>query len=124
MNIVEALARATVVHLHAPISQGAGAFTSTPGVDLSGYEGVVTAVVTTGTITGTLSLIRLQDSADNSVFADITGATAADVTTASQVRTISVDVRAIRRFLRFGATVTTGPVLMGVALVGFRKYIS
>jgi len=119
-----ALSRITPVHLHAPISQTAGAFTSTPGLDLSGYEGVVTAVVTTGAITGTLTLIRLQDSADNAAFADIAGATAVDVTTAAQVRTVSVDVRSIRRFARFGATVTTGPVLIGVAIVGFRKYMA
>jgi len=123
MDTTVGLVRITPAVIHPSVSQGAGAFLSTTGVDLQGYEGVVQAVVTTGAVTGSMSLVRLLDcDTVAGTYVDIAGATAADVTTANQVRQIPVDVRSIRRFLKYGATVTTGPILIGVTLIGFKKY--
>lgn len=125
MDITVGLSRASGAVLHPSVSQGAGAFVSATGVDLQGYEGVVTAVIVTGAITGSVSLQRLQDSdAIAGTYADIPGQVApADISTANQIRFIAQDVRSCRRFMKFAATVTTGPVLIGVALVGYKKYI-
>ena len=124
MDISVALSRIVPAVIHPAVSQGAGAFVSATGVDLQGYEGVINAVVSTGAITGTLSLQRLQDSdAIGGAYVDIAGQLAvADITTANQVRTLPQDTRSCRRFLKFAATVTTGPILMAVTLIGFKKY--
>jgi len=119
-----ALARISTALLHPPVSQGAGAFVSTTGVDLQGFLGNVSAVVSSGAVTGSMSLIRLQDSDILAgTYVDITGATATDITTANQTRAIAVDQRSVRRFLKFAATVTTGPIVVGVTLIGYKTYI-
>jgi len=109
----------TVLVLASVSAANTAAATST-GIDLTGYEGVVAMVINTGAITGTMDP-KLQDSADNSSFADIAGATAAQVSSASQTRVIAVDVRSARRYLKFVGTVVTGPVLISATLVGTKK---
>lgn len=127
MDITVGLSRASGAVVHPAVSQAAGAFVSATGVDLQGYEGVVTAVISTGAITGTgLTLARLQDSDTlGGAYVDIPGQVApADITTANQIRFIAQDVRSCRRFLKFAGTVgAAGPLLIGVSLVGFKKYI-
>jgi hypothetical protein len=104
----------------ASVSAANTAAATSAGIDLTGYEGGVAMVINTGAITGTMDP-KLQDSADNSSFADIAGATAAQVSSASQTRVIKVDVRSTRRYLKFVGTVVTGPVLISVTLVGTPK---
>lgn len=105
------------------VSAANTAAATSAGVDLAGYEGVIAVVQQTGAITGTLDG-KLQDSADNSSFADITGATTPQVTAANKVQFIAVDVRSVRRYLKYLGTVATGPVLISVVLIGFKKYYS
>lgn len=58
--------------------------------------------------TGTDVTVKLQDSADNSSFADITGAAFAQITTAPQAQRIATSNAAtVRRYVR-AVTVTTG----------------
>lgn len=121
------LARITTAVIHPSVSQAAGAFASATGLDLQGFEGVVQAVIAVGAVTGTgLVLNRLQDSDTlGGTYVDIALATAADITAANTVRSIPVDVRSVRRFLKYAGTVNAaGPVLVGVTLVGFKKYNS
>ncbi len=91
-------------------------------IDLLGYEGTVAVVITTGAITGTLDP-KLQDCATSGgSYADVSGATATQVSTADQVRVIRVDTRSVKRFIKLVGTVVTGPVLIGASLIGCKKY--
>lgn len=89
------------------------------GVDLSGYEGVVQVVQNLGGITGTFSGAKLQDSADNSTFADITGATFG--TTQNALTSVNLDVRNVRRYIRYSVNISTNPAAVSVTLTGIRK---
>ena len=93
------------------------------GVDLTGWEGLVTVAQNLGTITGSISLNKLQDSADNSAWADVAAGvqTGAFGTTASALSSVQVEVRNLRRYVRYIATVTTGPVAVSVTMTGFKK---
>jgi hypothetical protein len=92
------------------------------GVDLTGYEGAVAIVQQVGACTGSIAG-KIQDSADNSSFADVTGATFTTVAAAGpdKVQSISVDVRNVRRYVKYVGTVVTGPSLVSVVLNGFKK---
>jgi hypothetical protein len=118
-----ALARASAIIVLPAVSAANTAAATSSGIDLQGFEGNVQAVINTGAITGTMDP-KLQDcDTIGGTYADITGATAAQVSSANQVRQITVDVRSIRRFIKFVGTVVTGPVLIAVTLVGYKKYI-
>ena len=83
----------------------------------------MTAVISVGAIAGTVSLNRLQDATTvGGTYADIAGATAVDIT-ATGVSIISVDVRSIRRFIKYAAT-AGGTTLIGVTLIGYKKYMA
>lgn len=124
MDTTVGLSRITTANILPAVSAANTAAATATGIDLQGYEGVVQAVINTGAITGTMAP-KLQDcDTTGGTYADIAGATAATVSTANQTRVIPVDVRSIRRFLGFVGTVVTGPVLISVTLVGFKKYNS
>jgi hypothetical protein len=121
MSNVNVLTRNTPVVVLPSVSAANTAAATSSGIDLLGYEGLVEFLIVTGAVTGSTAP-KLQDSADNSSFADITGATATAISTADQVRSIKVDVRNVRRYIKFVGTVTTGPILIGVVMNGFKKY--
>lgn len=79
------------------------------GVDLQGYQGKLkvildTAQASAGT-TPTLD-VKIQDSADNSDFTDVSGLTFTQVTdSADLLEAIAVDTRAVRRYIRAVATI-------------------
>lgn len=102
------------------VSAANTAAATSSGVDLTAYEGVISIVVQTGAITGTLDG-KIQDSADNSSFADVTGATFTQVTAANKVAALALDTRNVRRYIKYVGTVVTGPVLISVVLNGFKK---
>ena len=114
------LAEPVVVQVLPAVSAANTAAATSSGVDLTGYDGVVAVVVNCGAITGTMDP-KIQDSADNSSFADVAGLTAAQVATASQVRVIKFQRRDVRRYIKFVGTVGTGPVLIGVTLVANKQ---
>jgi hypothetical protein len=105
-----------------PVSAANTAAATSAAIDLLEYEGVVEVLCLTGAITGTMDP-KLQDSeTSGGTYVDIVGATAAQVTTANNLRSIKIDKRSVRRFIKFVGTVVTGPVLIGVSLSGFKKY--
>jgi len=114
-----AIAVATPLWVRAAAVVAAATDNST-ALDMTGYEGVATFVWVTGAITGTMDA-KLQDSADNSSFADVTGATASQVTTANQIRSISVDVRNVRRYVRAVSVVATTSCALGVSAIVQKK---
>ena len=103
------------------VSAANTAAATTAGLDLQGYEGPVVVNVQSGAITGTLDG-KIQDSADNSTFADVTGLTHAQVTAANKNSQIIVDPKAVRRYIKYVGTVGTGPVLISIVAVGNKKY--
>lgn len=77
------------------------------GVDLQGAADVL-VVLNNGTTSGTSPTldVKIQDSADNSTFADVTGLTFTQVTAAlTNPVTLQVDPRAVRRYIRAVATI-------------------
>lgn len=116
-----ALTQNTPAIVLSAVSAANTAAATSVGVDLTGYEGVVSIVQQTGAITGLLSG-AIQDSADNSVFAAVTGATfPGSIGTANTVNAVNIDVRNVRRYIRYVGSVITGPVLVSVVLNGFKK---
>ena len=105
-----------------PVSQGAGTLNAT-GVDILDYEGVVEFVQNLGAITGSIGTNKLQHS-------DTQGGTYTDVdqggqtlgTTANAISSVKINVSEIKRWVRYTAVITTGPVLLSVTLAGFKKY--
>lgn len=76
-------------------------------LDLQGYNGQVVARLNSAAGTGTTPTldVKIQDSADNSAFADVAGLTFAQVTTAAFKDTLRIDPRAVRRYIRMVATI-------------------
>lgn len=96
------------------------------GVDLQQYSGDVAVVLDSAAGTGTSPTldVKLQDSADNSTFADITGATFTQVINAASQQKIVVNKDAARRYVRAVATIggTTPSFTFSVNAVGVKKY--
>ena len=118
-SIVELSQATPVIVLNAVSAANTAAATSS-GVDLTGNEGVCVMCVQTGAITGTLDG-AIQDSADNSSFAAVTGLTFAQVTAANKVANVAFDTRSVRRYVKYVGTVVTGPVLISVTLQVIKK---
>jgi hypothetical protein len=76
------------------------------GVDVSGYVGNIKVLLNIGTVTGTTPTldVKIQDSADNSSWADVSGYTIAQKTAAGS-DSLSVDKRAVRKYIRAVATI-------------------
>lgn len=92
------------------------------GVDLRDYEGPVVIVQNHGTSTGTLDG-KIQDSGDNASFADVSGLTFSQSTTTADVKSLVVQSKQVRRYIRYLGTVGTGPQVVGVCMVGVKKSV-
>lgn len=100
------------------------------GLDSIDYEGMGLAVLHaakgTGNADNTL-ICKLQDSADNSSFADVSGAVWATVLGTGgtdALEAIPVDLKVTRRYLRVIGTIagTTPSFVFGVSLLAMKKY--
>lgn len=92
------------------------------GVDLLDYEGPVVVVQNHGVSTGTLDG-KIQDSADNSSFADVSGLTFTQSTTGADIKSLVVQSKQVRRYIRYVGTVVTGPQVVGVSFTGVKKSV-
>jgi len=103
-KLVDYNAELSVLELQAAVSK-TSTFNGT-GVDLLGYQGKIKVTQDVGAVTGTTPTLdgKIQDSADNSTFADVTGLTFTQVTTSSNIQSIGVDPRAVRRYIRYVGT--------------------
>jgi hypothetical protein len=98
--------------------------TNGTAADLSNLVGRMMILLSSAAGTGTTPTldIKLQDSADNSTFADVSGATFTQVTGAASFQSIAVDTRAIRRYLRAVATIGgTTPSFSFTVIALYRK---
>lgn len=87
-------------------------------IDCRNYQGDLVFVITIGAVTGSV-IVKLQDATDGSGTgsADISGATTASLNTANSVTKLILPAAKGRGWVRPVATVTTGPIVMGVALL-------
>ena len=119
---------AAVLTVLLPVSAANTAAATSTGIDLTDYEGVITIVQALGAGTGSL-FGKVQGSTDNSVWNDLTGAQTGTIPSPgfNTTNLLSLHVDNVRtsvglcRYIRYVGTITTGPVLVGVALIGFKK---
>jgi hypothetical protein len=110
------------INIITPVSQGAGAFLSS-AIDLIDYEGVMEFQQNLGAITGSISLNKLTHcDTSGGTYTDVDQGSQAFGTTASALSSVKVNVSEMKRFLKYAANVTTGPVLISVTATGFKKY--
>lgn len=112
---------ATCISLSASASQASTVTGS--AVDLIDYEGPVAITQNHGTGTGTLDG-KIQDSADGSTgWADVSGATFSQSTTTADCKTLAINPKQIKRYIRYVGTIVTGPQNVAVTLVGMKKSV-
>lgn len=110
------------------VGLAASTYTSTTngtGVDLSQYDGQVAVLLDSAAGTGTspTSNVKIQDSADNSSFADVAGLAFTQVTTTASRQKLVFDTRDVRRYVRVVNTVggTTPSFVQSVAILAVPK---
>jgi hypothetical protein len=115
LNVVSLLAVASVT------ADGNGS-----GVDLLEYEGEMAFVLSCSAGTGDHTMdVKLQDSADNSTFSDISGGAFTQVTTVAGVQKISLNKNELKRYVRAVKDIggTSSPTfILGVNALGVKKY--
>jgi hypothetical protein len=115
----------TVTNVAAPVARTATVTSS--GVDLKEYTGNVMIVQDVGTVSGTTPTLdgKIQDSADNSAFADVTGYTFTQVTASTSLQSLNVDTRKVRRYIRYVGTIagTTPSFGMDVVAIGMKQVV-
>lgn len=114
--------RSTTLTMLAAASCANTAAATGSGVDLLDFEGPVLIVQNHGVSTGTLDG-KIQDSADNSSFADVPGATFTQSTTTADVKSLVLQSKQVRRYVKYVGTVGTGPQVVGVTVSGVKKSI-
>lgn len=104
-----------------PASLSAGANNGT-WIDVRNYHGNLVFNVQLGAVTGSV-VVKVQDATDGSGTgsADISGVTTASLNTANSTTSLVMDARKSRGWVRVVATVTTGPIVMGVTMVARQK---
>lgn len=100
--------------------------TNGTGLDISTYEGLALVQLANGTTSGTSPTldVKIQDSADNSTFADVSGYSFSQVTAAlTDPSTLKIDLRNVRQYIRAVATIggTTPSFACAVTLVASKK---
>lgn len=111
----------TTLTLLAAVSAANTAAATGTGVDLLDFEGPLVVIQNHGVSTGTLDG-KIQDSADNSTFADVAGATFTQSTTTADVKSLVLP-HTVRRYVRYLGTVGTGPQVVGVTITGVKKSV-
>jgi hypothetical protein len=102
---------------------------NTINFDLAPYQGKVGVVLnaggnTAGDDANTKLVAAIYDSADNSSYAAISGATFTNVTNANSFQVYSLDTRVARRYMRVVMTVlgTNSSFPAGLSIVGEKQY--
>ena len=112
----------TTVLLASASCANTAAATSPAGFDLQDYEGPVVIVQNHGVSTGTLDG-KIQDSDNNSSFADVAGLTFTQSTTTADIKSLVVQSKQVRRYIKYVGTVVTGPQVIGVSMTGVKKSV-
>ena len=96
------------------------------GVDLQDYQGVLKVILNSGAGGGTTPTLdaKIQDSADNSAFADIPDKVFGQVTDAgASIQFLGIDTRTVKRYIRVALTIggTTPTFGLAVTAVGQKQ---
>jgi hypothetical protein len=91
---------------------------------VTNYEGAVlvtqnTGVVTAGTIVGAIQTAT-DDSGTSS--AAVVSFTSVSTATDNAAQTLTIQCNALKPYIRYVGTITTGPAVVGVSLIGTPKY--
>ena len=89
------------------------------GVDLQDYQGVLKVILNSGAGGGTTPTLdaKIQDSADNSAFADIPGKVFGQVTDAgASIQFLGIDTRTVKRYIRAALTIGGTSPTFGLAI--------
>lgn len=97
------------------------------GVDLKDYAGQIAVVLDAGNTAGTTPTldVKIQDSADNSSFADVTSGAFTQVTTVASVQKMVLNKDQLRRYIRVVKTIggTSSPAyVLSVKGYAIKKY--
>lgn len=100
--------------------------TNGTGVDIRDHEDSVCIILASAAGTGTSPTldVKVQDSADNSTFADVSGLTFTQITSAAaSYQKLTVKTRAVRRYIRLVYTVggTSPSFILASSLVGVKQ---
>ena len=89
------------------------------GADLQGYQGVLKIVLDSGAGGGTTPTldVKIQDSDNNSSFADVVDKAFAQVTTVASLQSLGIDTRAVRRYIRAVLTIGGSTPTFGLAVI-------
>lgn len=121
MSIFNFPSAATVGHLSASASQASTV--TGAAFNLLDYDGPVLITQSHGTGTGTLDG-KIQDSADGSTgWADVSGATFSQSTTTADVKSLVLNPKSIKQYIRYVGTIVTGPQNVAVTIAGFKKSV-
>lgn len=97
------------------------------GVDVSRYKGVLKVTQQVGTVSGTTPTLdgKIQDSANDSTYADVTGYTFTQVTASTNLQSLGVDTRNVRQYVRYVGTIAgTSPSFgLAVSFIGQKEAI-
>lgn len=96
------------------------------GVDIRDFQGILKVLLNIGAVTGTAPTldVKIQDSADNSTFADVTGYAFAQQTAAANLA-LGIDTRNLRRYIRAVMTIggTTPSFPCAILAIGQKQVI-
>lgn len=98
--------------------------TATNGASVNGLASTafgLSAYLHVFAFTGTSVAIKIQDSADNSSFADLTGGAFTSVTSATKERIVTSSTQTVRQYLRVVTSGTFTSVTFAVNLVRYRS---
>ena len=123
MGICSADDGATLVSVLPSVSAADTAAATSGWIDCRQYIGTILFDVHSGAITGSF-VGKLQSASDSggTGAADITGATHTAISTANQVKTISV-AATTAPYMKYIGTVTTGPVVLSVTMRGRKQSV-
>lgn len=108
-----------VVSQHVPDAWPSAAIDYGTGIDAASFEEALIVVHSgTNTATGTVDVL-VQDSADNSTYAAVTGASFTQITTANDntVYVGRINLRAVNRYIRVGLNVSTDAADVGTEVI-------
>ena len=117
---------AEVVELISPAAAADTAAATSSWIDVRKHEGDLVFIVQIGTITAGGIVPTIEDATDGSGTGAATitpneGALAGDADT---IQKVTINAKAVRGWIRFLGTITTGPVEVSAALLSHPKYTS
>lgn len=97
--------------------------TNLASIDANKYMGALAWVITAGGISGGATVdFKVQDSDDNSTFADVSGQSITQIT-ASGSAILDTRIRKFRRYVRGVLTVGAATTVVGVVFIGQKRVL-